>query len=91
MTKSIIKIEVDTYALWNSVALYEVERRDKPYIMMSSETLEKLSKAYDYSEAVGPMYIDKNKGTKERGMVANYNGCKIYVDNDIPFGQVDIR
>ena len=91
MTKSIIKIEVDTYALWNSVALYGVEHKDKPYIMMSSETLKKLSKAYDDTETAGPIYIDKNKGAKERGMVANYKGCKIYVDNDIPFGQVDIR
>lgn len=56
-----------------------------PYIFMSEDT----ARAIEYE--VGAKDFPSERDTKSGGMYATYSGYKVFVNNDLRFGIVEIR
>lgn len=57
----------------------------EPYLIMSKNTSDLIS---DVSGAVNVVQIDDPGAINPNGIIAKYKSCKIFIDNDIPFGVV---
>ena len=81
--KNIISIiKVNDYALDSNIDRYMSKTQEEPYIFMSEDTMKVLAKelGWDYK----PVQYSSN-------VVGEYFGCKIYYNNDLKFGEVELR
>lgn len=77
MIKStIIETQIYTLKLDKDIQFFTATYGFKPYLFMNKETCTNLSNAIE---------------VPEYGYLVKYKGHKIIIDDDIPFGEVDIR
>ena len=83
---SILKT-IDIDKLYKDVNEYIYETGEKnPYIFMHNDTIEAIA-----NEVVEP-YMKKNKNYITRsGVVAEYCGYKIFSNNELKFGEIELR
>lgn len=87
MKTNIIKYEVDTRKLQEEISKYETMNNRKAYLFMSDDTT-KIITANAVEECKPFVSSDD---VKDFGKLAVYNGNKCCVDNDLSFGEVEIR
>lgn len=85
---NIIKYEVDTRKLQEEISKYEIMNNQKAYLMMNKETMDTIT--LDIAEKCKPL-ISPNDVKDLGGKLSTYHGNKCYVDNDLAFGEVEIR
>lgn len=57
----------------------------EPYLFMSEKTIDAITKEYNIA------YTDSSLESKTRGVKQTYTGYKVFVNNDLKFGIVEIR
>lgn len=60
-----------------------------PYIFANEETIREMSK--DYLERVDVLCEQILRSKYPNGIIGKYEGYKIFQDNDLKFGEVEIR
>lgn len=87
MKTNIIKYEVDERKLQEKINKYEIMSNQEAYLMMNEETIKSL--ALLHTDDLLPSHI--LKVLKDDSKLYIYQGNKCYVDNDLAFGEVEIR
>jgi len=82
-------ITIDENKLVDEIRSFEIVTNQRAYIFMSYKTASVLEEKYKYLNDI-ILKLGPDADTK-RGYIATYNGNKIYIDNEIEFGKVDIR
>lgn len=86
MKTNIMKCEVDERKLQEEISKYEIMNNQKAYLMMNKETMDALTSVLiDGMNIFSEHYIPKD------GKICVLKGNKCYVDNDLSFGEVEIR
>ena len=62
---------------------------NNPYIFANEETIHEMSK--DYLERVDVLCEQILRSKYPNGIIGKYEGYKIFQDNDLKFGEVEIR
>ena len=76
---------LDLYRLENEVKVYIMRTNEKnPYIFMSNETIEAIFETNKFL----PYMSHKSQPNK---MVARFEGYKVFEDNELKFGEIEIR
>jgi hypothetical protein len=85
MTFSIIK-ELDIDKLYRTIEKYCIAKETTtPYLFMNQETIDKLP-----TESSKPFYY-LNTATSTMGYIGQFCGCKVFRDNSLRYGEVEIR
>lgn len=85
-----IKSGVDERLLQTSIGIFRSRHENMfidPYIFLSKETFDDLCKLLD------PNYDDSKRIRKNEklGFPGYYQGCKMFEDNTLPYGEVELR
>lgn len=85
---SIVK-SLDVDKLDNEIQNYiHISGRKDPYIFMSDATADKIAQHYDSVD----IYSNVRLGVKDRcEHMAVYTGYKVFTDNSLKFGDIEIR
>ena len=83
---SIIK-QLDTEKLNEKIAYFVYENGHEPYIFANNTTLETLMKPC--KEMVFTSF--EGKKTLCKGLVGKYQGYKMFEDNTLDFGEIELR
>lgn len=76
---------LDLYRLSNEIEVYIARTNEKnPYIFMSNETIEAI---YETNKFL-PYISHKSQPNK---MTARFEGYKVFEDNELKFGEIEIR
>ena len=83
---SILK-SLDLEKISQNICIYECETGEIPYLFMNEETIRAL-----YNE-ISDCFITKEsfESLNSQGMVGSFEGYKLYPNNDLEFGEVEIR
>ena len=84
---SIIK-QLDTEKLNEKIAYFVYENGHDPYIFANNTTLEALMKPYK-QEMVFTSFDGKK--TLYKGLICKYQGYKMFEDNTLEFGEIELR
>ncbi len=76
--------ELNWEKLNGKIYRYEIENGFKPYLFMSSDTIDKLTSIIEFSS-------DGLMGTNPGGYCGTYFGRKTFCDNTMQFGEVEMR
>lgn len=80
--------ELDEGRLTNEIIRHVNENEEDPYIFMSKETIEDL----EYNGLLNSYEKFESCENKiRRGVIAVYRGCYIYENNDLKYGEVELR
>ena len=87
MKTNIITYEIDENKLRNKIIDFECITNQHAYIFMNQKTASVFEKQHK------PDIIGSEKAIefKNRFYIAVYNGNKIFIDDDLEFGEIDIR
>lgn len=83
-TFSVLQSKIDYNKLNNKIDLYYMEHRNSPYIFMNNETADSLI------SDVG-LHPDGLMGVNEGGLCGSFRGSKVFCDNTLRFGEVELR
>ena len=83
---SILK-PLDLEKIDKNIEIYECETGNVPYLFANEETIRVM-----FNDC-GVEFVTKEKfeSLQQHGKVGVYNGYKIYPNNDLEFGEVEIR
>jgi hypothetical protein len=82
---SIIKT-LDTDKLDNEIDKHiSINNEINPYIFMSNETAEAILRQFD------PMGLFDTKIKDKKGHVATYTGYRVFIDDALQYGEIEIR
>ena len=81
---SVITSIVNMEKLNNEILMYKVEYKTDPYLFMSKGTFYALSE--DFSNSTGEKLSDWSNG-----YFAKYNGYKIFRNDDLKYGEIELR
>ena len=81
---SVITSIVNMEKLNNEILMYKVEYKTDPYLFMSKGTFHALSE--DFSNSTGEMLSDWSTG-----YFAKYNGCKVFRNDSLKYGEIELR
>ena len=84
MLVNISQNRIDEEKLIKEVQGFEIEHNQNAYIFMNGETLGELVKAYPPL-----MYFQETESYD--GIISSYRGRKVYRDENLKFGEVEIR
>lgn len=87
MKINIIKTEIDTRKLQQAINEFEIINDKSAYLFMNEDTINAITSniVEECNLLVSPDDV------KDFGRLAEYQGNKCYVDNDLAFGEVEIR
>lgn len=87
MKVSVLEYKIDEDKLLEEISRYEVMNEVEAYLFMNKYTMNTLIKAsnVDFPPSV---FCEKTSKGFTYGM---YRGTKCYINNDLPFGEVEIR
>ena len=81
---SIVKTKIDINKLLNNIEEYSIINMVKPYLFMNKDTIDELISIVDYSP-------DGLWGDQSSSMCGYFHGYKVFCDNTLKFGEVEIR
>lgn len=73
--------EIDSYMM--------ITGEFNPYIFMSEETSKAIEE--EVAEKVTVEWLDPSLKSNYKGTEATFAGCKVFINNDLKFGVVEIR
>lgn len=76
--------QLDLMKLNEKIHTYELENEYKPYLFMSSDTIDELTSITGFS-------CDGLMGASPSGYCGTYCGRKTFCDNTMQFGDVEMR
>lgn len=87
---SIVKT-IDYDKISSEIEEYIMRTGEKPYLFMHIDTIDTIWNELKstFTKFVDPSYVLNN--SKSTDVRAEYEGCRIYVNNDLKFGEVEIR
>ena len=92
MKTNIITYEIDENKLRKEILDFESITNQHAYIIMNQKTADVLEKKYNPCIIGSKDEIEKlAKKLKDKHTIAVYDGNKIVIDDDLEFGEVDIR
>ena len=93
MKSTIIQTKIDTNKLTSDIKTFENANNEDAYLFMSKETAETLYRATAVIlDSEFPLRAGYASSLSEPHCVeGSFKGRNIYIDNKIPFGDVDIR
>ena len=74
---------ININTLNQNIGGFEYENRYKPYIFMNSSTITELCNTIDLPTVDIP--------SKSNGLCGTYMGIKVFCDNTLQFGEVELR
>lgn len=80
---------LDESRLTKEIVRYINENEDDPYIFMNKETISDLE--YCASQLGSYEKFDSYENEMKSGVIAMYRGFKIYENNDLKYGEVELR
>lgn len=80
---------LDESRLTKEIVRYINENEDDPYIFMNKETISDLE--YCASQLGSYEKFDSYENKMKSGVIAMYRGFKIYENNDLKYGEVELR
>lgn len=83
-TFSVLQKKINYDKLNNKIDLYYMEHKNSPYVFMNNETVDSLV------EDVG-VHAYGLHGVNEGGLCGTYRGNKVFCDNTLLFGEVELR
>ena len=81
---SIIKAKIDINKLLNNIEEYSAVNMINPYLFMNKDTVDELISIVGYSP-------DGLFGSQSNYMCGYFQGHKVFCDNTLSFGEVEIR
>lgn len=87
MKTNIIKTEIDRRKLQEEISAFEIINNQPAYLFMNEDTMNTITS--DVVKECKP-FASLND-VNDSGKLATYQGNKCYVDNDLPFGEIEIR
>ena len=81
---SIVKIKIDVNKLLNSIEEYSIINEENPYLFMNKDTINELVSPIGYKP-------DGLWGIQSSSMCGYFQGHKVFCDNTLKFGEVEIR
>ena len=85
MKEKIVKQVVDIDNLHRQMDFFEHMNNQCAYLIMSKDTVKKLI------EELGSPFPDGVSICKNYGILSEYHGRKVFIDDDLEYGIVDIR
>lgn len=85
--KNVIKItktSIDFEKLNSGIDKYECDNRYSPYIFANKDTIDEITSIIGFS-------IDGIMGSKSSHLCGRYRGNKVFCDNTLQFGEVELR
>lgn len=81
---------IDIDKLKENISLYRYETGEmSPYIFMNNETIKAMND--EYFKLIDPIAECYLRSKCANGLLAKYEGYKIFLDNELKFGEVEIR
>lgn len=87
MKTNIIKTEINERKLQAEISKFEIISNQTAYLIMNEDTMKALEKLH--INELPPSYV--LDVVKNSSRLAVYQGNKCFVDNDLAFGEVEIR
>ena len=84
---SIVK-QLDTEKLNEKIAYFVYENGYDPYIFANNATLETLTKPYEQEMTFTSF---DGKKTLCKGLICKYQGYKMFEDNTLKYGEIELR
>lgn len=81
---SIIRAKIDIDKLLNNIKEYSIVSLTNPYLFMKKSTIDELISILDYKP-------DELWDVQSSCMCGYFQGCKVFCDNTLKFGEVEIR
>lgn len=81
---SIARTKIDINKLLNNIEEYYAINMTKPYLFMNKDTIDELISIVDYSP-------NGLFGSQSNDMCGYFQGHKVFCDNTLKFGEVEIR
>lgn len=81
---SIVRTKIDINKLLNNIEEYSIVHMVNPYLFMSKDTIDELISIVGYSP-------DGLFGSQSNYMCGYFQGHKVFCDNTLKFGEVEIR
>ena len=81
---SIVKTKIDISKLINNIEEYSIIHMTNPYLFMNKDTIDELISIVGYSP-------DGLFGSQSSSMCGYFQGHKVFCDNTLKFGEVEIR
>ena len=80
----VVQHKIDYMELWKQVDNYYIEHNNSPYIFMNEDTIDYIVK--DAEVSLNGLH-DKNTN----GLCGYFQGNKVFCDNTLSFGEVEMR
>ena len=81
---SIVRTRIDINKLRNNIVEYSIINKENPYLFMNKDTIDELISIVGYSP-------DGLFGSQSNYMCGYFQGHKVFCDNTLKFGEVEIR
>ena len=81
---SIVRTKIDINKLLNNIEEYSIINMVKPYLFMNKNTIDELILHVGYKP-------DGLLGAQSSSMCGYFHGYKVFCDNTLSFGEVEIR
>ena len=81
---SIVRTKIDISKLLNNIEEYSIINMVKPYLFMNKDTIDELISQVGYKP-------DGLCGVQSSSMCGYFQGHKVFCDNTLSFGEVEIR
>lgn len=81
---SIVRTKIDISKLLNNIEEYSIINMTKPYLFINKDTIEELISQVGYKP-------DGLWGSQSNHMCGYFQGHKVFCDNTLKFGEVEIR
>ena len=81
---SIVRTKIDINKLLNNIEEYSIINMVNPYLFMNKDTIDELISIVGYSP-------DGLFGSQSNYMCGYFQGYKVFCDNTLKFGEVEIR
>ena len=81
---SIVRTKIDISKLFNNIEEYSIINMAQPYLFMNKDTIDELISQVGYKP-------DGLLGAQSSSMCGYFQGHKVFCDNTLSFGEVEIR
>lgn len=84
MKVNVIKTEIDYLEISKTTSEVQCLINREPVIFMNDETAKQI-------EADAAKYFTISKSKTNKGHIVRYEGYKVFIDNDLEYGEIEVR
>lgn len=92
-----INSKLDLLALDREINKFKGVNQKKPYLFVNIETAKAIEKeilpswAYNLGKTTDTVVVGSKEGTFKNGMICEYGSYKVFINEDLKFGEVELR